>query len=106
MQAIESPTSEIPRTIEEAIAPVLNEIKYTLTLFQGQAKKSVEKIVLSGGSALLVNFANYLSQKLNLRVYVGDPWARVRYPIELQGALQESASRFAIAVGLAMRDIK
>jgi type IV pilus assembly protein PilM len=106
MNAVESPPSEIPKTIEEAIAPILNEIKYTLTLFQGQSKKSVEKIILSGGSSLLVNFANYLSQTLGMRVYVGDPWARVRYPLELKGVLQESAARFAIAVGLAMRDIK
>ncbi|OGL87265.1 hypothetical protein A3I40_03830 [Candidatus Uhrbacteria bacterium RIFCSPLOWO2_02_FULL_48_12] len=106
IKALDSPTSEIPRTIEEALTPITNEIKYTMTLFQGQTKKSVEKVLLSGGGSLLVNFSNYLSQKLNLRVYVGDPWARVRYPVELKGVLQESAARFAIAVGLAMRDIK
>ncbi|KKU49307.1 hypothetical protein A3H10_01825 [Candidatus Uhrbacteria bacterium RIFCSPLOWO2_12_FULL_46_10] len=106
LSALESSNSEIPRTIEEAITPILNEIKYTITIFQGQSKKTIEKIILSGGSSLLANFAGYLSQKLNIRVYVGDPWARVRYPVELKGMLQESASRFAIAVGLAMRDIK
>ena len=106
MKALETPSSEIPQTVEDAINPILNEIKYTITLFQGQTKKNIEKIILSGGSSLLINFTNYLSQKLNTRVYIGDPWARVRHPIELKGVLQESASRFAVAVGLAMRDIK
>lgn len=103
---LDSSTSEIPHTIEEAIEPIINEIKYTLTLFHGQSKKTVEKIILSGGSAMLINFAPYVARKLNIRVFVGDPWTRVRYPVELKGVLQESAARFAIAVGLAMRDIK
>ena len=46
---------------------------------------------------LLINFTNYLSQKLNTRVYIGDPWARVRHPIELKGVLQESAFSFFVS---------
>ena len=104
--ALESPTSEIPKTVAAALAPILNEIKYTITLSQGQSHRTIEKIILTGGSGLLANFPRYLSEALSIRVYIGDPWARVRYPLELKGVLQESAARFAVAVGLAMRDIK
>jgi len=102
----ESPTSEIPKTVAAALAPIINEVKYTLTLYQGQSHKTIEKVILTGGSALLANLPRYLGEALNVRVYIGDPWARVRYPLELKGVLQESAARFAVAVGLAMRDIK
>jgi type IV pilus assembly protein PilM len=107
MSAMSTPSSsEIPKTINAALAPVINEIKYTLNLYQSQSHKKVEKVILAGGSALLINFTNYLSEVLGLRVYIGDPWARVRYPLELKGVLQESAARFSVAIGLAMREIK
>ena len=106
MSSLSSPTSEIPRTIITTMAPIINEIKYTVNLYQGQSHKKIEKVILAGGSSLLANFSSYLSETLGLRVYIGDPWARVRYPLELKGVLQESAARFAIAVGLAMREIK
>jgi type IV pilus assembly protein PilM len=106
MSALGTASSEIPKTISSALAPVINEIKYTINLYQSQSHKKVEKVILSGGSSLLINFTNYLSEALNLRVYIGDPWARVRYPLELKGILQESAARFSVAIGLAMREIK
>lgn len=106
MSAANTPSSEIPKTIATTLAPIVNEIKYTMNLYQGQSHQRIEKIILSGGSALLMNFPNHLADALGVRVYIGDPWARVRYPLELKGVLQESAARFATAIGLAMRDIK
>jgi type IV pilus assembly protein PilM len=98
--------SEIPKTISTTLTPIMNEIKYTANLYQGQSHKKIEKVILAGGSSMLANFPNYVADALGLRVYIGDPWARVRYPLEIRGVLQESAARYAIAIGLAMRDIK
>lgn len=98
-------SEQIPRTLEFVISSILNETRYCLNLFGGQSERPVEKIILSGGSAFLVNLPEYLSRMLNLKVYIGDPWARVVYPVELRATLQEIGPRFAVAVGLAMRDI-
>ncbi|KKQ55012.1 MAG: hypothetical protein US74_C0045G0015, partial [Parcubacteria group bacterium GW2011_GWA2_38_13] len=43
---------------------------------------------------------------LNMRVYLGDPWARVIYPEELKPALAEVGPRFSVAIGLAMKEIR
>lgn len=101
-----SETNTLPPALTEALAPIINEMKFTLKLYHQETGKGVEKVVLAGGSALLPRLPEYLSGVLNLRVYVGDPWARVRYPLELKSVLAESASRYSVAVGLAMRDIK
>ena len=62
--------------------------------------------MLTGGGCLLGNFLDrYLTNTLNLRAYVGDPWARIVYPEELRPVLLEIGPRFAVALGLAMRDI-
>ncbi len=97
--------SGIPKVIERALNPVINEVKYSLNLYQSQTAISVEKAILIGGSAFLPNLTDYLSQVLNLNVFVGDPWFRVAYPEDLKLVLDEVGSRLAVATGLAMRDI-
>lgn len=96
---------QIPRTIEFIISSVVNEIKYVLNLYQNQREKNIEKVILAGGSSFLPNLPNYLERILNLKVFIGDPWARVIYPVDLKPVLEELGPRFAVAIGLAMREI-
>lgn len=106
ISALNSREDVIPKTIIETISIIVNEIKYSLSLFQSKNNKKVEKIILSGGSAMLVNFAGYLSKVLNINVIVGNPWARISYPADLKLVLDEIGPRMSVAVGLAMRQIE
>ncbi len=102
---------QIPKTIEFVVSSIINEIKYCFNLYQNQslgqtsAGKAVEKVILTGGSAFLPSLPEYLAKVLNMRVYIGDPWAHVAYPEELKPALHELGPRFSVAIGLAMREI-
>lgn len=107
LTAVESAGSQ--GTIEKALAPIINEIKYTLNLYQGEkgeGSRTIEKIIITGGSAYLPNLPEYLSKVLDKKVYIGDPWARVIYPEDLKPVLDEIGPRFSVAIGLAMRDIQ
>lgn len=97
--------SQIPKTIDFVISSVVNEIRYVTNLYRAQEERPIEKLILAGGSAFLPNLSQYLARVLNLKVFVGDPWARVSYPVELKVALDEIGPRFAVAIGLAMREI-
>lgn len=99
-------SSKIPSIIEQSLKPVIEEIHYSLNLYQTQSGQAVEKIILSGGSAYLPNLADYFAKLLNIKVVVGDPWARISYPAELKPALEEIAPRFVVAIGLALREIE
>ena len=94
----------LPAPIINAISPIVNEIRYSLNLFQQENSKQIEKIILSGGGANLPGIDNYLSGALNKKVIIGDPWARLSYPLDLKPALDEMGSKMAIAVGLALRE--
>jgi len=96
----------IPKTIETTLAPIVDELKYSLNLYRSQSTKNIEKLILTGGSSLLVNLPEYLANILNLRVFLGDPWARVIYPEELKPVLDGVGPRFSVAIGLGMRDIE
>ncbi|OGL87716.1 hypothetical protein A3I42_03340 [Candidatus Uhrbacteria bacterium RIFCSPLOWO2_02_FULL_49_11] len=96
----------ILKTIESSINPIINELKYCFDLYRSQEGIGhVSKIILTGGSAFLPGLSDYLSRLLSIKVFVGDPWARVIYPTELRPALEELGPRFSVAIGLAMREI-
>lgn len=97
---------ELPQLIIKTLGPVIHEIEYMREFFEknGAANK-IEKIVLSGGGALLLNLADYLSKHLNLQVIIGDPFSRVSYPVEMQPIINEVGSKLAVAAGLALREI-
>jgi len=97
---------ELPQLLIKTLEPIVTEMEYMLDFFQSTNKGNVEKIILSGGGALLLNLSDYLSKRLNLRVIIGDPWNRVRCPAELKPVLSEVGPRLAVAIGLAMREIE
>ena len=97
---------ELPKMIAETLEPIVTEIQYMLDFFRSRNNGEVEKIVLSGGGALLLNLTEYLSSRLDIKVIIGDPWARVHYPPELKPVLSEVGPRLAVAIGLAMREIE
>ncbi len=99
-------SSKIPKIIEGIMKPVADEVSYSLQLYQEQSGKIIEQVILSGGSAYLPGLTDYFSKLLNIRVIVGDPWSRVAYPADLKPALVEVAPRFAVAIGLALRELK
>lgn len=101
----EGPEEKVPKTIEFTFTAIVNEIRYVLNLYSGQHDTPIEKIILAGGSAFLPHLSEYLSSVLNIKTYLGDPWARVVYPVDLRPVLQELGPRFAVSVGLAMREI-
>ena len=106
ISSLDSADNTIPQTIAESISPIINEIKYALNLFQNKSDRKVDKIILSGGSALLINFTSYLSKILDINVLAGDPWAKVSCPVDLKPLLDEIAPRLAIAIGLALRGME
>lgn len=95
----------IPKTIIQAIEPIMDEIKYMLNLFEQKNEEKVEKIILTGGASLLINLNNYLSKDLDMNVVIGDPWANISYPQELKSVLSEVGPKLAPSIGAAMRQL-
>ncbi|MDA3802597.1 MAG: type IV pilus assembly protein PilM [Patescibacteria group bacterium] len=97
---------DLPPLIAKTIEPIITEIKYMLEFFSTHNTESVEKVILSGGGALLAGLPEHLTKELDLRVLIGDPFARIRYPQELEPVLENVGPKLAVAIGLAMREMK
>ncbi len=96
----------IPDVIEKSLAAIINEIKYIFEIYQRQGASTIDKIILTGGSAWLPKLPEYLSNLLKLPVIIGDPWDRIVYPLDLKPVLYEIGPSMAVSIGLAMRDIQ
>lgn len=106
--SLDAETSEnsLPQTVEKSFAPILNEIRYMMNLYNESNQDKVEKIILTGGTAMLGHLSGYLSSVFNVNCYVGDPWAKTIYPLDLKPVLSRIGSRFSVAIGLAMKEIR
>jgi type IV pilus assembly protein PilM len=97
-------TLALPKMITDVVAPIFNEVKYILEVFGSKEGYSVEKIILTGGGAMLHGLPEYLSGLLNVNVVIGDPWFRIAYPVEIKPVLEQIGPRLAVAIGLAMSE--
>ncbi|MEK7116343.1 MAG: type IV pilus assembly protein PilM [Patescibacteria group bacterium] len=92
------------------LKPILDEVRYSFNLYQGQTAEGqprhVDKIILTGGAALLPRLPEFMTSLMNVNTYLGDPWARVVYPVDLRPILDDIGPRFTDAIGCAMRDIE
>ena len=94
---VEGASRSILRIIALEIGKIINS-------YQSKYNRKVEKAILVGNGAHLIGFADHLAESLSLDVSLGDPFARVDYPLVLKPVLKEIGPSLAVAVGLAMRN--
>lgn len=90
------------------IDPILKEIEISLEVYlrqTGNEGKRPEKIILTGGTALMPYLAKYIEGKFKIKCYVGDSWARVVYQDGLKPVLRQIGPRLSVAIGLALRSM-
>ncbi|MEK7623555.1 MAG: pilus assembly protein PilM [Patescibacteria group bacterium] len=87
---------------------IVKEIEYGFELYlhqSGNEQKRPEKIILTGGAALFPPIAAAISGHFPMKVFVGDPWARVVYQDRLKPLLDVIGPRMSVAIGLALRNL-
>ncbi len=93
----------------KAAKPILfnlsEEITRSLKFYYDQYGKNVTLLKLTGGSARLIGFQDYLSDMLGIGVIYGNPWAMIVHRTEIADQLNRNAFDYATAIGLAMREL-
>jgi len=88
--------------------PILKEVGYSFDLYlkqSGNENKHPEKIILTGGGSMAPFLADYITDKFNIKSYIGDPWGRVVYQDGLRPALAKIGPRMSVSIGLALRNM-
>jgi type IV pilus assembly protein PilM len=89
-------------TIDNLVAEIQKSIKF----FQDRYPTSkIERIIVTGGASILPEFPLYIANKFGLNVEIGNSWRNISYPSNQQNELMAVSNHFAIAAGLAERQV-
>ena len=95
----------IQQAMTSLVDMMVFETNKTIANYEEFSGQRITKVMLVGGMVNMPNFLNYFKQKLNREVFAGNPMARVVISQDLGKIAGEIASTFAVATGLAMREI-
>lgn len=96
---------EFAKILLPSIDVISEEIKRMQRDFLAKKKKSIERVILTGGTANLSGLVEYLSAKLEVEIGIGNPFKRLVYPQELNNTVIDISSIMGISIGLAMRGL-
>jgi len=91
--------------LQKEVLEIIEEIRKIENYFRQKTGEEIEKIILIGGSALLPYLLDYLSENLEKKVLVGDPFQKINVGI-LKETLKIEPIFYSTAVGLALRGLE
>lgn len=98
---------QVYRAIESTLESFAVELTKSIKFFQTRYPNTpVGGILLSGFSAVVPRFGDYVSAKTGIKYSVANPWQKVRVSQGDQQQLMTIASEFATVIGLAQRSNK
>jgi type IV pilus assembly protein PilM len=90
----------ISGTIDQLSTEIEKSIKFFQTRYEGN---KVDKIIVSGGAAVIPEFPLYLANKYGIAVEIGNAWRNVSYSRDRENELLAISNQFSVAIGLAER---
>jgi len=83
-----------------------SEAEKVVTAYQTKRHRSIEKVVMIGGGALLSGLVEITSQSFKVPVIIGHPFAKLQFPAFLEETLEKTGPGFSVAIGLALRHLQ
>jgi type IV pilus assembly protein PilM len=97
--------------LQKEIQDLIDQTREIENYFFSKTSKKIEKIILTGGSAALPYFKEYLSENLSKEVLIGDPWEKIDIEIlrkkeYFKEALKINPYFYSVAIGSALRGLE
>lgn len=97
---------QILKSLDATLDQFIVEINKSVKFFQSRYPNvSLKYLMLSGYTLSIPAFGEYIAGKTGIQTVAGNAWGNVRYSPNLRDNLMQLAPQFAVAVGLAERDL-
>lgn len=97
---------DVVATIQVAVSDIFSSANRMLLEFERRHKKTVDKVVLSGGGSLLKGITEVAAANFSIGVEVANPFSKVEAPAFLAPVLTEAGPHFAVSIGIALRALE
>lgn len=84
---------------------IIKEAGRIMTRYEGSCGIKIERVILSGGTALLPGLQEYVSSELGLTTIRANPFSKVEYPENLGFIINELGPMLSVALGLGVRGL-
>lgn len=89
-------------TIDALMSEVEKSIKFFSERYPSTA---LERIIVTGGASVMPELPLYIANRFSINVEISNAWRNVSFPAAMQNELSSVSNHFAVAVGLAERNI-
>jgi type IV pilus assembly protein PilM len=96
---------EVVNVLKPVLDFILSEVNRFIKDYQNKNNRSVGKIVALGGGSSLKGLIDFSIKRFTIEVRTADPFLKVEYPVFLSDVLKKVGVNFAVALGLALREI-
>lgn len=91
---------------ELVFSRIFAEVRRVLMQYETAHKKSITSIVFTGGGGVTKELGAYAKKTFSIDVHVANPFAKTEAPAFMRPVLEEIGPEFAVAVGLALRELE
>lgn len=96
---------KVRQALVSLVEGVSKEMRKAIQYFEQEKKETVELVILGGGSAGLPNVIQDIAANLRIEVQLANPFGLLDYDRSVFAQFEEEAPSFAVAVGLAKRQV-
>ncbi|HRI05341.1 MAG TPA: type IV pilus assembly protein PilM [Candidatus Dojkabacteria bacterium] len=92
-------------TLSPILDAIMNEVRRGIEFYKNKTLASApNNVLLSGDGALLPGLADYITKAMGMSAMLSDPWKGIVVPDKFRNLVTKSASSYAVAIGLALKD--
>jgi len=99
------PNKEAFEIIQTGVEYILSEMHNVIFDYEKEQNKPISKIILTGGGSLLKGLVPAIETRYKVTTAFADPFSKVLSPDFLEDVLQSAGPEFAVACGLALRQL-
>jgi len=92
--------------ISSGLDRIFNEASKVLMQYQKKHNKNISNVILTGGGATLKGILPLAKNHFEVEVSMSNPFTKVESPAFFEKVLKEIGPEFAVAVGLALRQLQ
>ncbi len=85
---------------------IFSETNNVLSGYEKKYNRTISKVILTGGGAMLKGFKETATENFKAEVIVGHAFSKVGAPAFLEKVLEATGPEFAVAIGLALRKLQ
>ena len=97
--------NKVYNALTPVLANIVTEIQKALEFYRTKYLMTIPQVVeLCGDGALLPGLAEYMTQALEIKSELADPWKSINIPPKFAESVEVSQPSYAVAIGLAQKE--